>query len=143
MALNSMEGCSRYFEHCVVPQLRKEFPNLEYTRGSNFVWIRFERTPGWRRLTNYNAMRVWVNPRLQGNRCECTALVSGSVMSTDGPRFERFWWEDLDVMMDEIRRFGWRHTNLSKVRVLLMLVLLFLISFHISFTRINSPVVFP
>ena len=112
MALNTKQGCCQYFEDTVVPRLRTEFPNLgiAYTQGNNYGQITFESTRRYKWLRKYNGMFVWVNPHLQGNHAEredmmtLPAVVSGSLMYRDSPKCGEFRWDDLDVMIDEIRK---------------------------------------
>ena len=109
MALNTMEGCSQYFKDTVVPRLREKFPNLGYKQGDNWARIVFLKTKRCKCLTEYNRMYVSVKPHLQGDPAELEemipppAIISGILMHRDGRSDENFQWDDLDVMIREIR----------------------------------------
>ena len=100
MALNTKQGCCQYFEDTVVPRLRTEFPNLDYTSGRDFAYIRFE---GTRQLKKYNNIFVWMKRSLQG--VYPPAIISSSLMSIDSGSIDDFQWDDLDVMIAEICKF--------------------------------------
>ena len=116
MALNTIEGCSQYFEDTVVPRLREKFPDLVYKQGRKSARIRFERTRRYEGLRKYDGMLVWMSPRFQGNSAEGEDAVTPPAIVSGNLRFvlydasrqpdPQFQWDDLNVMMDEIGKLG-------------------------------------
>ena len=106
MAVITVNDCTQYFEDTLVPRLRDEFPNLGivYTQGKNCGQITFKRTRRYKGLRKYDGIFVWVNPFLQNNHVDFTAIISGSLMYGDSPRCCEFRWENLNVMIGEIRK---------------------------------------
>ena len=120
----------------IVPRLREEFPNIEYTQGKDFAWINFEYPRWYNCLRKYNdEMRVWVSPRLQDNRAERAnmvippAVIFGSLLSRDGLLRYVFRRDDLDAMIEKIRKLKSELNEWCKVCVLILVVaLIFVLS---------------
>ena len=127
MALNTIEGCSRYFEDTVVPPLREKYPDLEYTKGKNCAWINFERTRLFNCLRKYNNMLVMMDPPHQVNHDERAnmrnppAIISVSLVYNN--KRDAFRFDNLDEMIEKIPKLKSKPNEWCKVCVLILVIL--------------------